>query len=184
MAVGPPSPTPDQRAEFIAGGQAWVRQQRDLYRRAAAPLPDFMNPLAPAHFDPALLDSVRWLRLPVLPNPGTLTATAAHWGIALDFSIMDGITFDDTVLVTRAAAARPDLPALLFHELVHVVQYHVLGVASFVTQYVDGLLKGREYHAVPLEMAAYTAQLRYVVNPGLHFSVEDYVLRTVQLCHP
>ena len=40
---------------------------------------------------------------------------------------------------------------LLFHELVHIVQYHQLGIPSFARHYVQGLLTHRAYEKIPLE---------------------------------
>ena len=42
-----------------------------------------------------------------------------------------------------------------FPELVHVVQYRVLGLKRFARLYVIGFLKGGSYEQIPLERQAY-----------------------------
>jgi len=107
-------------------------------------------------------------------------AEAAAFGVTLDFSRMDGITFDDTFLVREAAlAGNPN--ALVFHELVHIVQYGELGVDEFISQYVAGYLSSGEYYTIPLELVAFALQMRWMIDPGAVFSVEDMVQRTVGL---
>ena len=57
----------------------------------------------------------------------------------LDFTTMEGITFVDTILVSdRKHPPDQPLAPLLFHELVHVVQYAMLGLPVFISRYVRG----------------------------------------------
>jgi hypothetical protein len=124
--------------------------------------------------------------VPGIQNPPFLDQAIAMGvpGGAIDFSASDGITFQDTMLLTTAALAGTDasVMALVFHELVHVVQYTVLGVDGFVRQYVEGLaLGGFDYFAIPLEIVAFALQARYMVNPQTGFSVEDLVRKTATL---
>ena len=63
---------------------------------------------------------------------------------------MAAITFVDTVVSHEAVTGR-----LLFHKLVHVVQYEKLGLPEFAAKYVRGFLNGGSYDAIPLEMNAY-----------------------------
>jgi hypothetical protein len=55
-----------------------------------------------------------------------------------NFSLMAAITFVDTVV-----SHEPFTERLLFHELVHVVQYEKLGLAEFASKYVRGLSEWR-----------------------------------------
>lgn len=77
----------------------------------------------------------------------------------LDFRAMAGITYDDTILLSDSRVAA-DVPiGLLFHELVHVVQYSILGVEEFARQYVLGWAEnGFDYFRIPLEVQAYDLQ--------------------------
>jgi hypothetical protein len=69
---------------------------------------------------------------------------------------------------------------LLFHELVHVVQYEKLGVPEFARKYVMGFLRGGSYKAIPLEMNAYELGARFAAAPTKTFSVEAEVERWIR----
>jgi hypothetical protein len=64
---------------------------------------------------------------------------------------------------------------ILFHELVHVEQYRLLGIPRFSELYVRGFLVGASYEEIPLERNAYLLDGRYEKDPTLHFSVADEV---------
>ncbi len=75
----------------------------------------------------------------------------------------DGITYLDTFFV-RDEARRNE--ALYFHELVHVIQWQILGQKRFIAAYADGLERN-EYRNSPLEVMAYTLEgvFRNSTNP-------------------
>ena len=73
---------------------------------------------------------------------------------------------------------------LMHHELVHVVQYRLLGVDRFTQLYVDGWMAGRarfldnpaeRYANILLEHIAFILQNRYAEAPTAAFSVEQVV---------
>ena len=112
--------------------------------------------------------------VPVIENPGFYSEFEDMEipGI-LDFSFAAGITFKDTIVVSQRYLRHPSPPlALLFHELVHVVQYQVLGVQEFIESYIAGWAKnGFDYSGIPLEVEAYRLGHRFEKNPGQTFSV-------------
>jgi hypothetical protein len=69
----------------------------------------------------------------------------------------------------------------LFHELVHVVQYRVLGLRRFAKLYVSGFLTRGGYDEIPLESQAYELGERFDEDPARVFSVEEDVIRRHQL---
>ena len=69
----------------------------------------------------------------------------------------------------------PFTDRLLFHELVHVVQYEKLGLEGFASKYVRGFLSGGSYDGIPLEMNAYELDARFAGAPEKVFSVADEV---------
>ena len=88
---------------------------------------------------------------------------------------MAAITFVDTVVVNRRFVEEPVPVELLFHELVHVVQYEVLGVEEFTRRYVDGWAAGGfSYRDIPLERMAYRLQAEFEAGT-LQRSVRDVV---------
>jgi hypothetical protein len=66
----------------------------------------------------------------------------------------DGITYLDTYFLNRAAAENESLH---FHEMIHVVQWRLLGAEFFLAMYAGGLEKFG-YRDSPLERMAYDAQ--------------------------
>jgi hypothetical protein len=64
---------------------------------------------------------------------------------------------------------------LLFHELVHAVQYKHLGLQGFADAYVRGFLTGGSYEEIPLEKQAYELEGKFSANSAATFSVEDDV---------
>jgi hypothetical protein len=123
--------------------------------------------------------------VPAIPNPGFLEAyrdSFSEKGLPLlDFTDFSGITFIDTVLLLdEFPAADPE--AALFHELVHAVQYELLGPEKFVELYIMGWVnQGFNYAAIPLEMDAYELQNRFEADPEASFSVRDEVSRSLEL---
>jgi hypothetical protein len=81
----------------------------------------------------------------------------------------------DTYFVLWHEAERESLH---FHELVHVVQWQVLGPERFLALYADGLEK-QGYRSSPLEAMAYDHEARF--NSGTTpFSVEAEVRQQLQ----
>lgn len=167
----------DQLIDFlIAGGQAWVTQQRELHRPAAIPLDALVKGKLKPFFEDAILNEARFKEVAAIENPGFYAEIeASGQPIPLDFTAMHGITFIDTVLLSTRFG-QVSFPSLLFHELVHVVQYRILGVAEFVDRYVRGwAANGFAYEAIPLERDAYELQHRYEASPAQPFSVREKV---------
>lgn len=76
-----------------------------------------------------------------------------------DFENMNasGITYRDTYFVLWHEAERESLH---FHELVHVIQWELLGAERFLALYADGLEK-HGYRNSPLEVVAYNHEARF-----------------------
>jgi hypothetical protein len=94
-----------------------------------------------------------------------------------DFSQMAAITFSDVVI-----SHVPFTNRLLFHELVHVEQYHQLGIPRFSELYVWGFLSGGGYDGIPLEMHAYALGTRFEASPRQRFLVADEVANWIREC--
>jgi hypothetical protein len=92
-----------------------------------------------------------------------------------DFSDMAAITFVD-VIVSHEEFTHD----LLFHELVHVVQYAQLGVKEFAARYVNGFIQSGSYEEIPLEKNAYSLEERFSADTNQIFSVADEVRRWSQ----
>ena len=172
---------PEQLLDFlIQKGQAWVLEQREMHRPGAARLDQNTRLSLSPFFRSEILDSARFAVVPLIENPGFYSELEAMGqSVPLDFTAMHGITFQDTVLLSEHHLQSNGWPrGLVFHELVHVVQYRCLGVADFVRRYLSGWAEnGYEYVAIPLERDAYELQKRFEINPTQPFSVEEEVVR-------
>ncbi len=169
----------EELLEFlIENGRSWVQDQRNRHRPTARTLTESEKAAFRPFFEPSILDIARVKRVPGIQNPGFYTELGAM-GVAspLDFTAMQGITFVDTILVSeREHSPHEPLESLLFHELVHVVQYAILGLPAFIDRYVrDWAKAGQRYGRIPLERDAYALQERLEAQPQRVFSVETEV---------
>lgn len=133
----------------------YIGQQRQTYRPGAVPLSLSQKDAMCPFFRETVLDLTRLVvrsreRVSNPPFYGQLVQKGFSPADLPDFAHMAAITFVDTVV-----SHEPFTDRLLFHELVHVVQYKKLGLADFASKYVRGFLSGGSYEAIPLEMNAY-----------------------------
>jgi len=164
---------------LVDNGIRWVQSQRDEHRPTARGLVESERSQLSLFIPPAVLDSARIQFVPVIENP-PFYSTLSGRGIPrlLDFTWAVGITFKDTIIISkRFAPPSAGWMSLVFHEMVHVVQYHLLGLEVFIRRYIRGWVdSGFDYYAVPLEMDAYELQRRYERDsPG--FSLVEEVSR-------
>lgn len=154
---------------------AYIGQQRQTYRHGAVPLSLSQQRAMRPFFPEPALDATR-LRILAggrVANPsfyGELIKMGFEAGSLPDFAHMAAITFADTVV-----SHEPFTDRLLFHELVHVIQYEKLGLPEFAGKYVKGFLNGGSYDAIPLEMNAYQLDARFAGGPTKPFLVEAEV---------
>lgn len=170
-----PKLTDSQIAWVIQQVAAYIGEQRDIYAHRALPLDSNQRAAMRSFFRAAILDSARILVLSEehVRNPpiyGSLIKIGFSGNSLPDFAHMVAITFVDTVV-----SHKPFTERLLFHELVHVVQYEKLGLPEFSARYVRGFLTGGSYEAIPLEMNAYELDARFAAGPMKPFSVEAEV---------
>lgn len=162
---------------LIQNGKIWVQAQREAHHPRARSLTQAeereLNPFFPA----STLQRARVAVVPQIENPSFYSQLPLGIAEPLDFTLAAGVTFDDTILIAQSVAS-PLSSSLLFHELVHVVQYEVLGVAGFVENYVRGWAENNfDYFSIPLEHHAYALQDRFDNAPTSAFDVEAEVRR-------
>lgn len=156
----------------------WVAEERHRHRRHAAPLAPAERAALEPYYRSWILDPVRVRAVEAL-DPPPLARLIRRVGLSLPFELerIAGIAFVDTVLILEFVPQPRRLP-LLFHEMVHVAQYHLLGVGGFVERYAEGWLEsGRAYRAIPLEADAYALAARFAKAPDAAFDVVAEVER-------
>ena len=151
----------------------YIFSSRTKYAAQAGPLTEAQRAAMQPFFPAELLASARVcvLRGGRVPNP-SMYSMAKMMGIRNlpDFAGMAAITFVD-VIVSHVEVS----DALLFHELVHAVQYAQMGLKDFAARYVNGFIHGGSYEEIPMEKSAYRLESRFSANPSQIFSVADEV---------
>jgi hypothetical protein len=151
----------------------YLHEQRERYRPMGVPL-DGDSRAAMAPFFPAMvLDQVRIAKLDRqrVANPA-FYAEAKAMGITNlpELVHMTHLTFED-VLVFQGEMT----PRALFHGLVHMVQFDVLGLEMYSELFVRGFIRTRSHINVPLEVHAFMLESAFADNPAKPFSVEEKV---------
>ncbi|HEY4247095.1 MAG TPA: hypothetical protein VGM64_09580 [Lacunisphaera sp.] len=123
----------------------------------------------PLYYSSALLARAKFVPVDRCPTP-----PLASMGVELfrDFEEMNpaGITYLDTYFVHQRHVTSERLH---FHELIHVVQWFVLGPEKFLATYADGLER-YGYRDSPLEVMAYDAEAAFALG-GQPFDAEKLV---------
>jgi hypothetical protein len=172
------------RAFAVPLAVAWVRHQRDRYRRDARAKSldrEVLKSLGP-FFPGDVLERSRFvtLRAPKADRPSffdDLVRFGVTESMFTAFTDVHAITYQDVIVMPSVVASAGNLE-LVFHELVHVVQFEELGVPQFIDRYVTGwLAAGWRYEGIPLEIDAYALQHRFVAAPTHPFDVKDEVRR-------
>ena len=171
-----PMPTLNEQqiAWVVAQVAEYIDRERRNFRQRAMPLSRNQRAAMQPFFPPSTLDQARVVlagqRVSNPPFYGQLVGMGFEAAGLPNFSLMAAITFVDTVVSHEAFTDR-----LLFHELVHVVQYEKLGLEGFANKYVSGFLCGGSYDGIPLEINAYQLDTRFAGAPTKAFSVADEV---------
>lgn len=162
--------------QFAGLTEEYIANNRRKYHRNAVPLNNEQKAAMAPFFPAEILDKARLRRLvdKRVEDPG-FYAMARMLGFSnLPFySEMSAVTFVDTIVLHEDIT-----DALLFHELVHVVQYEELGIEEFSSLYVNGFMNGGSYEAIPLEKSATHLERRYAKKPE-PFSVLDAVKKAI-----
>jgi hypothetical protein len=174
--------TTDEMVRFmVENGRRWVAARRDAFQPTSVPISDEDQAVLQHYFGHAVLQGSRVSWVDEIANPDFYAEIeSAGLPIPLDFRLMTAITFVDTIVISRTQFEGPATwRPLLFHELVHVVQYRLLGVDRFVDEYIGGWAGNNFfYESIPLERMAYELQGRFDLASG-RFSVETEVVRAL-----
>jgi len=108
-----------------------------------------------------------------IPKPDFPELHQVGLGGFIDMPV-DGITYKDTYFIKKDC--EEDLE-LHFHELVHVLQWQILGASNFISRYITEIQQ-YGYDDSPLEKMAY--ELQNSISKKVHpFNVSDYVKNNI-----
>ena len=170
--------SPAMIGQLVSMVEDYISSSQKKYAPQAVPLTEDQRTAMQPFFPAEILDNVRLcvLRGSRVPNP-SMYSMAKMMGIRNlpDFAGMAAITFVD-VVVSHVEFSND----LLFHELVHTVQYAQLGLKEFARRYVQGFIDGGSYEEIPLEKNAYDLEGRFSADPQQVFPVAEEVQRWSQ----
>ncbi len=152
---------------------SYFRQQRDHYFGAGVPLGNSQMDLMGSYFSAPLLDRVRVVQLAGerIPNPPFFQDfRALGFDDLPQLTHMHSVTFVDVVVFNEPVTDR-----VLFHGLVHAVQFAVLGIDRYVETFVRRFMHTKLHFSVPLEAHAFALESKFASAPANYFSVEDQV---------
>ena len=110
----------------------------------------------PLYFSKELIANTKFVSVDRPPMP-PLSALGLKRFAAFEQGDYDAITYLDTFFLKKSHVADE---GLYFHELIHVVQWRVLGPERFLAAYAEGL-EQFGYRKSPLESMAYDAQASF-----------------------
>lgn len=139
----------------------YIESHRDRLTPQGKALPPPLRERFRRYFSAGDLEQIRIVEADPLPIPDPpLTWLVRRLGFQFPaLSHVGGITFGHVIAVRGPVHA-----SLLFHEMVHAVQYRQLGVRRFSRLYVRGFLATGDYEGIPLERCAYELESRFVLR--------------------
>jgi hypothetical protein len=131
----------------------WIRQTLGAHEKRARIVGSMGFTRLPLYFSRELLDTAKIVAVDRVPVP-PLSAIGLSQFAEFEMGDYDAITYLDTFFLKQSRAADEELH---FHELIHVVQWRLLGPERFLAAYAAGL-ETSGYRNSPLECMAYDAQ--------------------------
>jgi hypothetical protein len=148
--------TPEEFQQSYPLLMAWIEQTLRAHANDARSVASFGFARLPRYFSEALLKSVRVVLVDRVPKPPLASMGLSRFE-EFQRGDNDGITYLDTFFVKRSMAGAERLH---FHELIHVVQWRLLGPETFLAAYAAGL-ENFGYWDSPLETMAYRAEASF-----------------------
>ena len=148
--------TPDEFAAVYPVVLDWIRQTIAEHEDSAKIIAVRGFKRLPLYFSQELLNTTKVVIISRVPIP-PLSSMGLHRFGDFERGDFDGVTYLSTYFVKHTKAADEELH---FHELIHIVQWRLLGPERFLKLYADGLER-YGYQDNPLETMAYAAQAEF-----------------------
>ena len=163
--------------DAVARVADYLNDQRERFFPESTPLSKKQRRIAARFFSPALLDDVRIVELThrrLEKPPFYAEAKARGFSNLPDVTHMASLTFEDVLVFQQTPADR-----ILFHALVHAVQYQMLGLERYAELFVRGFVRMGSHFLVPLEAHAFALDSKLTVDAESAFSVEEEVMKWI-----
>ncbi|WP_129642929.1 hypothetical protein [Peristeroidobacter agariperforans] len=157
----------------------WIDTTVEEYRPTARPLISLGFSRLAHYFDTETLKRASVVEVDAVPKP-PLTALGLHQFSEFEQMNGAGVTYGDIYFVERSRARDESLH---FHELVHTIQWQLLGTERFILAYALGHLAGGGYENNPLEEVAHTLEGMFAREPRL-FRAEPIVSQHLERVVP
>lgn len=131
----------------------WIQKTLEEHKSQTRSVESMGFQRLPQYFPRQLLTQAKVIHVDVVPMP-PLSAIGLSQFAGFENMQADGITYIDTFFMRNQ---RKQEESIYFHELIHVVQWLILGPKFFIAAYADGLER-IDYRPSPLEMMAYTLE--------------------------
>jgi hypothetical protein len=161
--------TPQEFEATFPKVMGWIQQTLSAHKTRAQPVTSKNFKRLPLYFSRAQVEAAKYVIVDRIPVP-PLSSIGLSQFKGFEQGVYDGITYLDTYFLTRAGAGKESLH---FHEMIHVVQWRLLGAEFFLAMYASGLEKFG-YRDSPLEKMAYEAQQLFEQS-GSVFDAEQFV---------
>lgn len=166
---------PDQFRLLLPPLIDWIERTLDAHAARARPVATLGLLRLPQYFSAGQLAAAKVVEVERVPVP-PLSALGAPGFEEFETMQAAGITYLDTFFVDQRYAADESLH---FHELIHIVQWRLLGPERFLADYAAGLTQFG-YRDSPLEVMAYDAQALFDRDP-VPFDAEFLVSQSLRI---
>ena len=162
--------TPEEFQKFYPRLLGWIDTTLRAHAGNTRTVVSRGFPRLPLYFSANTLTSAKVVLVDQLPIP-PLSSWGLIWFADFERGNFNGITYLNTFFIKRDELRNE---AIHFHELIHVVQWRILGPEQFVRSYADGLERFG-YRDSPLEVMAYDAEAAFMTKEI--FDAEKMVAR-------
>jgi hypothetical protein len=167
--------TPPELEQLVAQAIAWMQEQREAFLPSSLPLTEEQKAHLRLFFSTEILDRLRIAEASktgqIIPYPPFYEKVRAGGArVVPDAAHMTAMPFIDVAVFNRKPTLR-----IVFHTLVHVAQFAIVGVGKVMQGYFEALNESGMWMVAPYEEQAYQLDARYTLSPKEAFSVESEV---------
>jgi hypothetical protein len=155
-AIGTCRLTPEEFHTAYPKLRAWIQKTLEFYEENAKPVASMHFVRLPLYFGHSLLETTKFIAIDRLPMP-PLSAMGLSRFTGFERGDFNGVTYLDRYFIKQSVVTEE---AIHFHELIHVIQWRLLGPEDFLAAYADGLDEFG-YENSPLEKMAYNGEASF-----------------------